>query len=200
MSGHSADRTERVWNRSLNLLGAVAAMAAATGLAALLYFPLSAKETELDNKLAAAWQLLQNADALAEQHATAKLSLEKAEQRIRTIREQIPETAEEAKFLAQLGQLAEESDFEVIDYRPGSPDPHDFCRQIRVHVRGRAEYESLCRFLAGLDRLPRLCRTIGFAVDTTKADADGYDVEMTLTIFFGVREDALDAAKGARNG
>jgi Tfp pilus assembly protein PilO len=200
MSGMSADATERLWNRGLHALGAVATAAAASALAALLYFPLRAHESDLDSKLNGAWNLLQSADALAEQHAAAKQSLAKAEDRIRTIREQIPELAEEAKFLAQLSQLAEDSGFEVLDYRPGSSEAHDFCRQIRVHVRGRGEYESLCRFLAGLDRLPRLCRTAGFAIDSTRANADGYDVEMSLTIFYGVREDALDAAKGKSNG
>jgi Tfp pilus assembly protein PilO len=200
MSGVMTDKTERAWSRSLHGLGFAGTLAAAAGLAAILYFPLQMREAALDAKLSGAWQLLHDSDAISAQHAEAKSSLAKAEERIRTIREQIPETAEEARFLSQLSGLAEGLKFQVLDYRPGSPEPHDFCRQIRVQLRGRGDYESLCRFIAGLDQLPRLCRATGLAIDSTRAGADGYDVEMTLTIFFGVRQDALDAAKGDRHG
>lgn len=197
--------SERLWSRGLHAAGLAVAIVATTALAVVLYLPLKSREADLETQLSGAWQLLGDSERISSEHADALTALERTEVRIRTLREQIPETAQEALFLAQISHLAEKSGFEIVDYRPGSAEPHEFCQQIRVQVRGRGQYESVCRFAAGLDQLPRLCRTTSFTVNVGGADAAApaeklCDVELSLTIFFAVRQDALDAAKEKRNG
>src|SRR5438046_615286 len=114
----NADKTERRWGLGLHALGFLASLAAVFALAALVYFPLRAREEAVERQLAEAWKLLNGSREISVAHEDAAAALKEAEQRIRRVHEQIPQGAEEATFMSQLGRLAAETEFEVLDCRP----------------------------------------------------------------------------------
>ncbi|MCC7422590.1 MAG: type 4a pilus biogenesis protein PilO [Planctomycetaceae bacterium] len=193
------DSVERRWGLALHILGCIAALTVVVAVAAPLFLPLQARASALHAATEDAWKLLSESEKISDAHRDAKRELEAAETRIRRVQQQIPERAEEGDFKTQFAGLAAECEFELEDYRPGASEPHRFCQQIRIHVRGRGSYEATVRLLAGLDALPRLCR----ATDVTIVAADEPDdfvVEMALTIFYASRPESIGVLSERKNG
>lgn len=193
------DSTERRWGLALHVAGCLAALGVVSALAAPIYLPLRARAAALDDSSADAWQLLNESERIASAHDEAKRALEAAESRIRRVQQLIPDGAEEGDFKKQFAGLAEESGFELDDYRPGSSEPQRFCQQIRIHVRGSGSYEATCRLLAGLDDLPRLCRATDVTV-TAGTEPDDFRVELTLIIYYASRPESISVLSERNHG
>lgn len=194
-----SDSVERRWGLALHVLGCVAAVTVVVAVAAPLFLPLQARASALNAATDDAWKLLNESEKTSAAHRDAKGELEAAESRIRRVQQQIPDAAEEGDFKKQFASLATACEFELEDYRPGASEPHRFCQQIRIHVRGRGSYEATVRLLAGLDSLPRLCR----ATDVTIVAADEPDefvVEMALMIFYASRPESIGSLSEKNRG
>ncbi len=101
---------------------------------------------------------------------------------IDTVRKRIAEQSGEEHFLGRLSELAEREQLKIREHSITSPRPFAGRWQMQLTVCGSGRYESICRFLDGIPRLPRLCRVDRLVVTTAP---DGmYPVELTLAIFF----------------
>lgn len=194
-----ADSAERRWGLALHVLGCLAALTVLTAVAAPLFLPLQARASALNAATDDAWKLLNESEKITAAHRDAKGELDAAESRIRRVQQQIPDAAEEGDFKKQFATLAGECGFELDDYRPGASEPHRFCQQIRIHVRGRGSYEATVRLLAGLDALPRLCRATDVTIVAAE-EPDAFAVEMTLTIFYASRPESISVLSEKNHG
>lgn len=97
----------------------------------------------------------------------------------------IPETAQESEFLAQVSRLAKDTGLTIQEFRPGGITERKTHRELDVALSALGGYRSLCEFLAGLEKLPRLCRVTSLTVnrDTTPT-AEHYPVRMNVVVYF----------------
>lgn len=101
---------------------------------------------------------------------------------IDAVRKRIAEQSSEGRFLGQLSELAQREQLNIREHRITPPRPFAGRWQMQLTVFGSGRYESICRFLDGITRLPRLCRVD--RLDMTTAPDGVYPVELTLAIFF----------------
>ena len=144
--------------------------------------------------IAADSAIILNRAELTEQRENTECELYALKQRLEELKAQIPNAPEESRFLAQLSKLAEESQLGIRHFRPGPPEDSNDVRRIRVQLSGVGSYECLCRFLNGLNSLPRLTKVSMLKVEPPNSERQ-YPVNLELSIFFaGKRGKSLKVA------
>lgn len=174
--------------------GGVAAIVATLGLAWwFVYRPLEAARGEASLRCQEIALLLGSADRLhAEKVALERSSREAREQEERLLA-RVPNEAHEAEFLRQISGLAKDAGLVLRDYRPGQAREQAKCSAMEIALTCAGPYEALCRFLDGIEKLPRLVNVSRLEVDGSPSDG-GYAAKMTLMIYFAA--DAKPTAGG----
>lgn len=97
----------------------------------------------------------------------------------------IPETAQESEFLAQLSQLAKDTGLTILEFRPGKITDRTTHRELEISLSAHGGYHSLCELLAGLEKLPRLCRVTSLTIDRdSTTTVEQYPVRMSVVVYF----------------
>lgn len=141
-------------------------------------------------------ELLGEADHLRAQHAEVTKSLAEAHRREEELLARVPDEAGEAEFLGQVSRLAKDVGMGLSDYHPGPVQPRGDCSTMEVALTCQGNYDSLCRFLDGLGRLPRLVHLGRLEIHAPEGDARRTALAK-LVIYFGVK---LRDASVARSG
>lgn len=175
----------------------VALCAAATAYAAV-YLPLDRVRAHQERAVRACEAFLSRGDAIRAEHQQLTERLAATESRMSSLLARIPETPREAEFLAELHELAGETELAIHDYRPGDVRPSEGCSELAVQVQAEGTYASLCRFLQGLERLERFCRLSELGIAVQPHDAARITVQMTLKIFCASRTDITNNQAAAR--
>jgi Tfp pilus assembly protein PilO len=146
--------------------------------------PMSAQNASLEREIEKTTRLLELEPNVRARYEKVTKEAEIHEQRRREVLERIPESADEGAFLAQVTELAGRSELKLRNYRPGAAEKKPTYSQIDVALDADGTYEQLCRFVAGLESLPRFCRLAGFTVSRPESDSGALAVTLTLRIFF----------------
>lgn len=104
----------------------------------------------------------------------------------------IPESAGKTEFLTHLSQLAKTTDLKIHELRQGDEVDQKTHRELPIHLTGEATYDSLCHFLAGLEKVERLTQLTALQVTPGIGESDTFPVTMTVTIFFALSPQAED--------
>lgn len=145
---------------------------------------LADEQLLLTRRMGRASQLLANAvetRAVAESH---RIELAQRELQWSELIARIPDAPQESEFLAQLSGLARETGMEIREYHPESTFATDTHVELEIALRADGSYGSLCRFLDGVEALPRLCRVTQLDVSTSDEPSESYPVNMKLRLFF----------------
>ena len=146
--------------------------------------------------------LLDKADMIVRRRDLAETEVAALSSRLRELTSMIPDAPLESQFLAQLTALSEECQLSIRDFQPGPVEQTENLKQIRVRLFGHGSWECVCRFLDGLQALPRLTHISRLKM--AHGEESGiYPVDMELTIFFAsdCPDDSLvSLAEGGRIG
>lgn len=176
--------------------GGVTAVAALVGAAAwFVYRPLETARSQAEGRCAEIAELLPSADRLRAELAELKQTLADARQKEEALLARVPSAAHEAEFLGQISHLAKDVELELRDYRPGQVQPHAMCSAMEVALTCAGNYESLCRFLAGLGQLPRLVNVSRLDIDRSSGAGD-FTAQLKLVIYFGAEQQTAAAEGG----
>jgi Tfp pilus assembly protein PilO len=101
----------------------------------------------------------------------------------------IPDHPGEIEFMSGLSQLADSTGFRLGDFRPGSSVSHDFHDELEIRFAGAGDYQAICRFLHGLQQMPRCYRLASIGL-TAPALADGnYEADFQLRLVHSLNSD-----------
>lgn len=159
---------------------------------------LQAREQQqaVDSQVESLRQFLAGADDIETRRVELQELLEQTEKQFAAAVTRIPETAQESEFLAQVSRLAQDTDLTIQEFRPGGITERKTHRELEISLSALGGYRSLCEFLAGLEKLPRLCRVTSLTVDRdTTPGAEHYSVRMSVVVYF----QPLTSETGDRN-
>ena len=168
----------------LHLAGLSVALGIALIAGIVVYKPLHAEEVRVRNVTTWTEKFLSRQDELLEDSSKLATRRLESETLFAAAMTRIPETALKTEFLAQLSQLATETGLKIHEFRPGDEVDRKTHRELSIHVTGEASYASLCRFLAGLEKVERLTQLTSLQVNGGFGESDTYPVSMTVNIFF----------------
>jgi Tfp pilus assembly protein PilO len=182
---HGRQQTLRWLNRGLHLGAAGVALvilliggAVARGLASHTS-QLVAMEQE------AAACIARN-DQIRARHRDLTERLQHTTDATRQLSARLTEGPQESRFVAQLADLAESTGLEIAASRPGRVVEYDSFGELELRVSGTASYSGLCRFIDGLNEMPRLCHVIGMEVSSVDPTGDSLHVELQLQLLFAL--------------
>lgn len=208
MNSWETGKRIRQLNRNLNLLGGAGVCLLLGLIYACTLGPAMAESSRLSGLVAATEQFLTTTDEIARETRETQETSDRLESEMERILAGVPAASQESVFLGQISELVQGTSLKFEEFRPGKTTETGQYRQLEVQISGVGTYQDVCRFLAGLENLPRLCRVLRLQIET---DADRetnselsetgdanetggvYPVSMTLVIFFAP-PDALKAA------
>jgi Tfp pilus assembly protein PilO len=170
--------------------GGLALILSSIGVAWTLgYQPLETARGEAEARCAEINELLGSAEGLRSEQAQLKHALSDARDEEQRLLARVPDEAHEAAFLGQISHLAKEVGMELRDYRPGQVQPQPTFSAMEVALSCEGPYESLCRFLEGVGRLPRLVNLSHLEINGSQGGSI-YSATLTLVIYFGAAANA----------
>jgi Tfp pilus assembly protein PilO len=169
---------------ALHLAGLAVALGIALVAGLVVYKPLHAEEARVRNLTTWTEKFMGSKDEVL--HGSDELEKRRLESEILFAESmtRIPETAQKTEFLAQLSGLAADTGLKIHEFRPGDEIDRKTHRELSIHVTAEASYASLCRFLAGLEKVERLTQLTALQVNGGYGTAETYPVSMTVNIFF----------------
>ena len=176
---------ERRLGQSLHVVGALIVVGTATAIAVWGYQPLKAKHEHTGRLLDATQQFVAAGDSIESESRLVAQRLDEARLKYQGALRSVPDAAYESEFLSELSTLATQSELAIREFRPGGVTQRDACHELEIRLSAEGTYPNLCRFLAGLERLPRLCNVRSLNVSGTGSSAEGrYPIDLTVVVFF----------------
>ena len=114
--------------------------------------------------------------------AQTKLARQTAE----NLAAKMPASPQESQFLHELSQMAATNQVTLSDFRRGNiADLKEF-KEIELRVRGTGTYAGLCRWLTGLEGLPRNVRVSQMTLAAPATVGGNCSVELDLHLRYGL--------------
>jgi Tfp pilus assembly protein PilO len=176
--------------RELGKLGSVlhgAGLLATLALLALAAWvvvaPLEARRAESQRQAHKLERLSAGRLRIERQHAELTAELEAVQRRKAELRRRITDGAREGEFLRQISEVTTAVGLRLVSFQPGGVAQRGQYGSMRVQLACDGRFESICRFLAQLDELPRLA-TIERMDIASPARGEIYSFKLTLDIYF----------------
>lgn len=138
----------------------------------------------LDTSQRFAVRLASRADSIHARHRAAQQALAAAGEKLAGLRARLPAQADETVFLRQLAGLSAAVGVQIDDFRPQRSIPQPPHNRLGLQLSGRGPYGSVCRFLAGLEQLPRLAWVRSLTITAPPSDGDACTLVAELDLFF----------------
>ena len=188
--------------RFFHLLGLAATLGTVAVAVEWVYLPMEAQSAKLTAECHDESAFLRTAEQIGQRNSRLKQELSDLESQLARLNEKIPDTPQEADFLAQLAAAADKTHIELLDYRPAGVSHKQRHSELVIQVSANGTYAGLCQFLDHIEKLPRLCHVTALNVDAEKTVAKTYSFKMTLRVFFapGRRSNLVNSATEKTDG
>ena len=184
MFDHSATEKRETFGWLLHAAG-LAVTCALLGVAVIAFErPLANEARRLREDTAAARDSLEQLPGAEARLTELQTALAARRETQAELVSRVPVDPAEAEYLSQVTELARSSSVAIDQYHPGLPVEHEDYGSLEVVVHLHAPYENVCRFLAGIETLPRLCRARSLKITAPETEGEDYHVEVTLQIYF----------------
>jgi Tfp pilus assembly protein PilO len=177
-------------------------LAVAGALFCAVYVPaigaLRSEQARIEDDISSARRLLDSAEDLRREHRDLSSQEGQAEARTEQLLARIPHAPQESEFLAHVARLAQDAPLSLKDFRPSESKSHDRFSEMEIQLSAEGSYTGICRFLTGLENLPRLCSISRLSIDSERGSNGNYPVELTLMIYFTPPEAAAGQTGGGK--
>lgn len=188
------------YDAALHAVGALTTIALVALFYVGLFVPLTRAIDDARNQVETKRQFLASADSVRKSHESLRKQVDAEESRLQDAIEKIPQTPQESNFLAQLSQLSRTCGVSIRQFSRGELSDEQTHSGMEIKLAAQATYPAICRFLAGLAELQRLCHIRRLAISSPTSDQAEYPVEMTLRIFYASLRQAASTPDGGRDG
>ncbi|EMI21468.1 hypothetical protein RMSM_01612 [Rhodopirellula maiorica SM1] len=139
--------------------------------------------------------LLQQSDDIHASHRETELQVQTTATRVSEFKTKIPAKAGEINFLSELSELAKASQFQIRDFRPGAVVSESLHHEMDIRFVGEGSYAGFCRFLDGLQQLPRSYRIARLSVTAPRSSEQAFTAECQLRLLFDLNPELSAAGK-----
>lgn len=169
--------------RSVHAAGAAVSLGILGLLLGGICYPLSSRMDFVRQKSQATQRFLATERSVRNEHEELQSRFSELDARREGIMARIPPQANESEFLEQMAGIAESCGLVLREYRPGTVTRHESYSEMEIFVNAHGDYESVCYFFDGLERLSRYCQLADFEIDASSG-LQRFPVKLKLRIFF----------------
>jgi Tfp pilus assembly protein PilO len=165
------------------------------------YQPLKADRDRTERLLEATREFVESGDSIESEARLVAQRLEETRVEYQHALRSVPDATYESEFLSELSTLAADSNLAIREFRPGGVTHRDRYDELEIRLSAEGTYPNLCRFLAGLEALPRLCNVRSLSVTGTgSSSGNRYPIDMTVVVFFAPLEFDVPLAEEPDDG
>jgi len=128
--------------------------------------------------------LIASADKVKADHDQAAQRLQTLKGTLSDLKSRIPNSPNEAEFLAQFSTLAERSLVRLRNFRPGQVTNGDTVSTCEVQLSLVGSFANICRLVDALQESPRYLSITRFALSGPQQASDPCFADMTISIVF----------------
>ncbi len=139
----------------------------------------TARETEL-------LEQLENAARIREEHALFHERLTEAEELADSIRERIPDQAQESQFLGAITDAASKYGISIRNFAVGKISERDTHYEVAISFGSSGDYVGVCRFLDTLMAMPRVVTVEQLTIHAND-DSEIYPFTLNLLLPFAIK-------------
>lgn len=194
MLGMVSDRSATIVDRGLHVAGGVILAGLLLG-AGWAWWLVQREIKSLDNQRQESVDFFERADEVRGENAALAEQVRRTERQYEAALARVPNSPDESRFLENLSALAAETRLEIRDYRPGSTVQQERSSAIEVQIHTDGEYEQVCRFLAGLANLPRMCKVSQVGISGPAAPGGSCALDVNLQLIFAPKLEPAAKAK-----
>ncbi|GAA5507632.1 type 4a pilus biogenesis protein PilO [Novipirellula caenicola] len=184
--------------RSYNLMlhgGGIAGVVVILILMLFARHELQATRIQNDAAQSESLALMDKRNDIHETHRDTEQRVQSTENRVSQFKTKIPTKAGEIDFLSELSELAKASQFQIRDFRPGAVVNKPLHSEMDIRFVGEGQYAGLCRFLDGLQQLPRSYRIARLSVTAPKSSEQTFSAECQLRLLFDLDPELTTSGK-----
>ncbi len=156
-----------------------------------LYRPLQLEQTRIEVRQDKQRPLLKRAASVRRQQTELSATLRGLQTRAAAVRQRIPNEPQEAEFLKQLTEIANEYHITVHDFRRGNTQQHEQYSQFTMQLKMEGSYEGICGLLDRMSRLPRIATVEKMEIRHANS-AGNHPLDLTLILYYGMTTDSSD--------
>ncbi|MBC8868839.1 MAG: type 4a pilus biogenesis protein PilO [Planctomycetes bacterium] len=163
------------------VFGILAIFALAIGIG---YLPMHRQRDSIEESILTDMDFLAAESEIETRHARLKECLTESENLLADLQARVPDEPNESEFLGQLAKLAEESGVELGEYQPGATHEEGKFGKLEIHFMATGTYDQICRFVHGLDDMPRFFRVSSLEVALEDPQSEVYPLDVELLVYF----------------
>ena len=147
---------------------------------------LQSQQQQTDSRIADSQSLLGRTREVHAHYRHWQAQTKLARQTVENLAAKMPASPQESQFLHELSQMAATNQVTLSDFRRGNiADLKEF-KEIELRVRGTGTYAGLCRWLTGLEGLPRNVRVSQMTLSAPATAGGNCSVELDLHLRYGL--------------
>ncbi|WP_166831006.1 type IV pilus inner membrane component PilO [Thalassoroseus pseudoceratinae] len=148
--------------------------------------PLADARSDLAMEIDTHRAILAQTDKIHSDFREMTSQMEAQRRQLQQLTRMVPDRPSESEFLAQLSDLANHSGVQLLQFEPQRSISHDPHSEISVRCSAQATYPALCRFLLGLNDLPRLTDVTRLVIRQSQSpdDTSRLSMELEISIFY----------------
>ena len=147
---------------------------------------LQDQQQQTDNRVADSHSLLRRAREVHASHRHWQAQTKVARQTVENLAAKMPASPQESQFLHELSEMAATNQVTLSDFRRGNIADYKEFKEIELRVRGAGTYAGLCRWLTGLEGLPRTVRVSQMTLSAPATAGGHCSVELDLHLRYGL--------------
>jgi len=199
MNGRQLIRKTRVFNHCAGTAGVVVTSLIAFCAWLCVIKPIDAAIEWDRTRQMGAHKCLDNRDDIAGEAARLRIERSGFESRLKELLDGIPESVQDSQFLGQVATLARDSELLLEQFRPGTIEKSGDYQQLEIELTASGTHASICRFLDGLQNLPRLCRVPELDIEAS-GEEQVFPVRLKVLVFFAPDESESNEKQEAVDG
>ncbi|MDA1018539.1 MAG: type 4a pilus biogenesis protein PilO [Planctomycetota bacterium] len=195
MLSHSTTRTVQQLGWGLHFTAFLSVCGGVAAVVCLLFSPIADEREQLSLRHEKASKLLAADGPTRDINTNRQHQLANLQGELTTAVERVPETANDAEFLAQVAEMARESEVSLSQFRSGAEFQQASHTELEIKLSARGTYPRICRFMDALQSHSRLYKVTSLSLIKT-ATEDVIPVELTLRIFFAPKNSLPEKTHG----
>jgi len=148
------------------------------------YLPIHRQRNSIEESISTDMDFLAAGSEIESRHARLKECLTESENLLADLQARVPDEPHESEFLGQLAKLAGESGLNLEKFRPGATHEEGKFGKLEIHFSATGTYDQICRFVHGLDEMPRFCRVSSLKVAPEDPQSEVYPLDVELLVYF----------------
>lgn len=186
MNEHVFDAKTWKYGRILHGLGVMLSITVAMITYTCIYAPMvqGTDDTRVEVKRLAS--VLHNAPSIHKEHKQLRDRLADVSDRIKQLRSRVPEEVMVSQFVSRVTEAAEQEGIMISNIDTGRPIQREGFSEREIEFVGSGCYESFCRFVDRVRKLPRLSKVTGLEIHSEAFEQKIHPMKLRTVIYFGL--------------